>query len=261
MIYGTSAVACMASLRESCAMHMRIWMGLALGLMVAACGARRTVVVHRSESVGGGPGPAGVSYVGGGGVAREESVTLEDGRTVVIRHAASADPTVAGCSDGTREAFHGHPSVAGCGASWQGEASLRAPRSGGACGDTLGLCGVPADACAAGWHVCGASGSVEEVRRIGAEACEHAGGGRYSAAISHCLTQEGCSYDDGPSARYECFAEGWCSEPVCCGDDCGDFGACTSGVWPDRTHIAQGTDQGCGRTSSVRAGGVLCCKD
>jgi hypothetical protein len=250
-------------------MKAHIGVALALGLgMAAGCGARRTVVVHRAEPVGG----SGVAIVGttsssggtGGGVAHEESVALDDGRMLVIRHAARLDPSIAGCADGTREAFHDVASfgaVAGCGASWSGEASLRAPRAGGACGDTLGPCAVPADACARGWHVCGASGSVDEVRRIGADACERAGGGRYSAAISHCVTQDGCSYDDTAAARYACFPEGWCSEPVCCGNDCGDFGACTSGVWPERTHIAQGTDQGCGRTSSVRAGGVLCCRD
>jgi hypothetical protein len=123
------------------------------------------------------------------------------------------------------------------------------------------VCGAPADACAAGWHVCGHGGALAEIRAITADQCESAGAGRYSAAISHCRTQSGCEYDESWGASYECFESGWCSESVCCGADCGDFGACRGGVWPDRTHIAQGVDQGCGRTTSHRAGGVLCCRD
>ncbi|HEX3764530.1 MAG TPA: hypothetical protein VHW23_37805 [Kofleriaceae bacterium] len=47
---------------------------------------------------------------------------------------------------------------------------------------------------------------------------------------------------------------------MCCGNDCGDFGVCTDGVWPHKTHIPRGTDQGCGSIGSSRARGVLCCK-
>jgi hypothetical protein len=67
-------------------------------------------------------------------------------------------------------------------------------------------------------------------------------------------------YDYSPGADYPCFDNGWCSEAVCCGGACRDFGACPSGIWPNDTHIAIGTDQGCGMITSRRAGGVLCCK-
>jgi hypothetical protein len=90
--------------------------------------------------------------------------------------------------------------------------------------------------------------------------CANAGGGRYVAAISHCLTQSGCSYDLSPNASYPCFPTGWCSESVCCGTSCRGLGACPSGVWLNTTYIAQGTDQGCGAITSRRAGGVLCCQ-
>jgi hypothetical protein len=192
-----------------------------------------------------------------------ESVVDERGRSINLEHGAPVDPGVAGCADGQREAFldlNRYPHIAGCLASWQGRQSLRANPTGRACGDELGPCAVPADACAPGWHVCGASGAVQELRAVDAEACENAGGGRYAAAISHCKTQRSCSHDDGPNATYECFAHGYCSEPVCCGRDCGQFGICRDGVWKQHTHIPFGQDQGCASTESRRAGGVLCCR-
>ena len=105
------------------------------------------------------------------------------------------------------------------------------------------------------------SGALADLRQVTGEQCESAGGGRYSAAVSHCRTQSGCEYDESAGAIYECFDSGWCSEPVCCGADCGEFGSCSGGVWTDHTHIPVGTDQGCGQTSADRAGGVLCCHD
>lgn len=170
---------------------------------------------------------------------------------------------IIGCADGKREGFADikeFPDIAGCNASWEGVANLRAPATGNACGNDLKPCKVPADACAPGWHICGQDGSIEEISRIGAERCANAGDGRYVAAISHCKTQSGCVYDNG-DGHYPCFSSGWCSEAVCCGKECGDFGICRDGVWPNATHIAIGMDQGCGAMLSHRAQGVLCCKD
>jgi hypothetical protein len=183
----------------------------------------------------------------------------EGGRAFQIDQGEPGDPSAIGCADGQREAFASAGGrVAGCIAEWSGTMSMRAPGTGQACGDDLGLCAAPADACAPGWHLCGVDGSVDEVAAIGASACESAGGGRFVAAISHCKTQSGCEYDQ--AGAYECFESGWCSEPVCCGSDC-ENGVCTGGVWADpQTHIAIGTDQGCGAIGSSRARGVLCCQ-
>jgi hypothetical protein len=199
----------------------------------------------------------------GGGAVSVVDITDDQGKVYHIQQGAKGDPSVIGCADGQREAFvdaTAFPKIAGCLASWDGGKSMRAPQTGKACGDDLGPCAVPQDACAAGWHTCGASGSVAELRQVSGQQCEQAGGGRFSAAISHCKTQDGCNYDMSASASYECYPEGWCSESVCCGADCGEFGSCTGGVWDNDTHIAQGTDQGCGNIQSNRAGGVLCCK-
>ena len=137
---------------------------------------------------------------------------------------------------------------------------MRTPSTGAACGDDLGGCGAPADACAPGWHLCGVDGSLGEIAAIGDQACLGAGGGRFVAAVSHCQSQNGCEYANPvESGNYQCFANGWCSEPVCCGADC-TFGSCPSGVWADQTRIAIGTDQGCGAIGSSRARGVLCCR-
>lgn len=212
------------------------------------------------------PGPPGAYPPPPGAFSappRSEVVTEEDGRQLTLMHSAPGDPAVMGCADGHREAFldiAAFPHIAGCLASWPDVRSLRMPPTDQPCGDEMGACEAPADACAPGWHLCGFDGSVAELRQITGEQCETAGGGRFSAAISHCKAQEGCQYDLSPAATYACFEQGWCSEPVCCGNDCGELGECTGGVWEGRTHIPMGIDQGCGLTSSRRAGGVLCCR-
>lgn len=194
-----------------------------------------------------------------------QSVETDNG-AVELRVLKGA-PTVVGCADGQREAFAdlgSFAAIAGCLAAWDGTVSLRAPKSGGVCGDDAGKCVAPADACAEGWHICAGSGAVSELTtRIDAEQCEQAAaGGSFVAAISHCAAQEDCQYGDDEVARrsFPCYDEGWCSEAVCCGPGCGT-GSCPDGVWPGRTHIAQGTDQGCNAITAGRAGGVICCKD
>jgi hypothetical protein len=57
-----------------------------------------------------------------------------------------------GCSDNTREGFPDRvafPTIAGCSAAWP-MASMRAPRVQSACGNSLRMCNVPAEACAGG---------------------------------------------------------------------------------------------------------------
>lgn len=218
-----------------------------------------------------GPAPVGVKPVTGGGApagphhqpAGVTPIADENGTVFQIAQGGPGDPQVVGCADGQREAFVDaatFPAIAGCIAEWTGETSLRAPRGGAACGDDLGGCMAPADACATGWHLCGDSGKIADLTRVTAAQCEAAGGGRFVAALSHCETQQDCVYDNAQTGDYACFEQGWCSEPVCCGNDCGEFGVCRDGVWPGATHIPVGTDQGCGKIGSSRARGVLCCK-
>lgn len=227
-------------------------------LALTACGSKSTTPAVTPPE----PGPSMPAPTGHhpGGVLPVED---EDGRTYMIDQGPPGDPGTVGCADGQREAFVDattFPTIAGCIAEWSGETSLRADRTGTACGDDRGTCGAPADACAPGWELCGGGGSIADLTRVTAEQCEQAGGGRFVAALSHCETQEGCSYDEPATGDYACFESGWCSEPVCCGNDCGEVGACTDGVWPGKTHIPVGTDQGCGNIGSSRARGVLCCQ-
>ncbi len=208
------------------------------------------------------PPPAGGEPSAGPAPTVEE-IRDDSGNVYRVSQGVRGEPAVVGCSDGQREAFvdaAGFPGIAGCLGGWAGTASMRAPGTGATCGDDSGECAAPADLCASGWHLCGASGAISDLTQVSAEQCEQAGGGRFSAALSHCETQSGCVYDTRPDGDYGCFDRGWCSETVCCGGDCGQFGACRDGVWPGATHIAQGTDQGCGATTSRRAGGVLCCR-
>lgn len=172
---------------------------------------------------------------------------------------------IEGCSDGQREAFldlDRYPNIAGCLGRWDGIKSLREPSTGKSCGDDLGLCDVPADLCAKGWHICGISGDVRElIDQVDADSCHNISNERFVAAISHCIAQTGCQYDRSERPVYPCFEKGWCAEPVCCGVNCKQ-GSCKSGIYQDdKTYIAQGEDQGCGGITSDRAGGVLCCRD
>jgi hypothetical protein len=179
-------------------------------------------------------------------------ITDDSGRQYQVQQGVRGEPGVVGCADGQREAFvdaAAFPRIAGCLAAWPGAKSLRdKSASAPSCGDDAGECPAPGDACAVGWHVCGANGATSDLKQVSAAQCENAGGGRFSAAISHCIAQDGCQYDPAPAASYPCFASGWCSEPVCCGNDCGE------------THIPVGTDQGCSQATSARAGGILCCR-
>jgi hypothetical protein len=233
---------------------MRLSLVASLVVLAAACGPKST-----PEPVLPPPGEPQPAHHAVGTM----EVIDENGQPFQIAQGEPGDPALVGCADGQREAFvdaAAFPGVAGCIAEWTGTASLRAPGTGATCGDDTGPCPAPADACAPGWHLCGSSGSVAEVAAIGGDACETAGGGRFVAAMSHCKTQEGCEYEQGPEASYACFDTGWCSEPVCCGSDCMGFGSCPSGVWENKTHIPVGTDQGCGAIGSSRARGVLCCR-
>jgi hypothetical protein len=186
--------------------------------------------------------------------------TTTVGSTTIL-HGASGPPAVVGCADGRREAFLDtalYPDIAGCLATWNGTVDLRAAPVGVACGDGLVACTTAADACAPGWHPCGAAGDVAELRSAASgEQCAYAGSGAFVAAMSHCngSTSGVCDYVDQPGETAGCAASGWCSEAVCCGSDC-HGGICKDGVWPSQTSIFSG----CRSVPASAVGGVLCCR-
>ena len=174
-----------------------------------------------------------------------------------------------GCADGEREAFRdaaAFPAIAGCAASWAGDLSLRAAGSGTACGNSIGPCTAPRDACAVGWSICGDEG--REAAQLAAVlpdplACRNEGSAtdRFVAAVSHCAmyVEPVCSYD----APFGCFDDLGCAEPVCCGAGCTGLEICQSGVYPDATLVPTVDDftKGCGGFPGDLVTGVLCCQD
>jgi hypothetical protein len=185
------------------------------------------------------------------------------------------DPASVGCADGQREGFADitrHRRVAGCLATWEGTKSLRDKPSGKVCGDDIkgdakkepdkGVCTVPADACAPGWHVCGMGGKNDDLKtHTTFKACnKEAGPGKFVAALSHGQSEELCPPTPTPDTVFPCMDSGYCAEPVCCGDGC-QFGKCRDGVWKGQTRISLGKAEGCGSVTSERNGGVMCCYD
>ena len=175
------------------------------------------------------------------------------------------DPAVVGCADGQREGFadiEKFPTIAGCLAVWEGSMTLRKGKTSKPCGDDLEVCASPGDVCAEGWHVCARDGDYSDLsdRVTGKQCAEEAGPGKFVAAISHVKKKKECAPEPTPTTRYPCLAEGWGSEPVCCGEGC-RLGKCRDSVWAKNTRISLGTAQGCGGATSDRNGGILCCKD
>ncbi len=171
-----------------------------------------------------------------------------------LSHARPMEKAVAGCADGTREAFHDagrFPAIAGCIAAWADAPSLSSPRSGAGCGDGLGACAAPADACAEGWHLCA---SASELRALDLVACTHAGPGQFLAGASACVGDDACGE---PTDGLRCMSEGTCSDTVCCGSMCG-FGPVECG--PSATRLPR-AGVACGQVASSPLRGVLCCKD
>ena len=177
------------------------------------------------------------------------------------------DAAVIGCADGQREGFADitrHRRVAGCLATWEGTKSLRDKPTGKACGDDIkgGVCTVPSDVCATGWHVCGTNGKNDDLKtHTTFKACnKEAGPGKFIAAISHGQSEELCPPTPTAETVFPCMDSGYCAEPVCCGDNC-QFGKCRDGVWKGQTRISLGKAEGCGSVTSERNGGVMCCYD
>lgn len=184
---------------------------------------------------------------------------------------ADAHVAVTGCADGEREAFV-NPSfldIAGCGATWAGTPSMRDQKTGAPCGDDLGACAVPADACGVGWHLCGDSGDPLDLSsRITAAECAAPGGptGRFVAALGHCVScSAGCNNGESEcnyGTTYGCVSLNVaCAEPVCCGSMCTLAGNCHGGVFaaPD-TRIGFPA-RSCGAMTGDSQTGVMCCAD
>ena len=182
-------------------------------------------------------------HCGGCAPCSRPGLTCRDGECVDV-----------GCSDGTREAFTDEkqfPSIAGCAATWPA-ASMLAARQLERCGNSAGKCKVPADACAARWHVCGstAEGAADLSARVGQKDCSSQIGS-FAAALGDQQCRP-CTDQNSLGA-------------VCCGTKCVDQkGSC---LWPGATAwfgVRNGVSQVCGRienpTVSIELG-VLCCRD
>jgi hypothetical protein len=157
-----------------------------------------------------------------------------------------------GCSDNTREGFPDRvafPSIAGCSAAWP-MASMRAPRVQSACGNSLRMCNVPAEACALGWHVCGSTGPADVTTRVTSAQCNTTPG-RWAGALGD-LSCEDCS-----SAA--------ASGSICCGAGCVQQNR--DCLWPGETAwfgVVNDVINLCTGTENPQlhvSVGVLCCRD
>jgi hypothetical protein len=136
---------------------------------------------------------------------------------------ACSVPNTIGCSDDTRDGFlnaAAFPRIAGCLGDWN-EGSMRAPKTGVACGNKLLMrCTVPADLCAPAWHVCGTPpyGPIDISAKITNAQCTGETTGSFVAALGD-LECDPCSLT-GFGA-------------VCCGNPCvQQNGSC---VWANAT--------------------------
>jgi hypothetical protein len=221
---------------------------------------------------------AGLCAVAGCGRVNFEmrTETGDDARTSDAPFADGAPDAyvdLIGCSDGQREGFVDtttYPTIAGCVATWNGSPSLRVAPTGVSCGDDVGSCAVPADACAPGWHVCMRSGDPTDLSsRIDEVQCGAGGGAGASemfvAASSHCTTCDNacslpsdCTYvlplgcPGGPAGTL-------CAQPICCGQACSGANNCRTGVFPTTT--LANAQNSCGELAASTQTGVLCCAD
>jgi hypothetical protein len=177
--------------------------------------------------------------------------------------ALAVDPV--GCADHTREAYVDlarFPTIAGCAATWLGAKDLRAPATGAACGNDGTACVAPADACAAGWHICVTGGDATELRTaLTGSQCD-AEPGSYVAAASHCTPPvQTCTLG---MTVFPCPTNAGyvpCTQPICCGTTCDAVNACQDAVWPGQTHENAAMGPSCGTTLPTSQDGVLCCVD
>jgi hypothetical protein len=176
------------------------------------------------------------------------AIACDPGDECVERNCLSGS----GCSDNTREGFPDRvtfPTIAGCSAAWP-MASMRAPRVQSACGNSLRMCNVPAEACALGWHVCGSTGPADVTTRVTSTQCNTTPG-RWAGALGD-ISCEDCS-----SAT--------ASGSICCGAGCVQQNA--DCLWPNETAwfgVVNDVINLCTGTENPQlyvSVGVLCCRD
>jgi hypothetical protein len=169
-------------------------------------------------------------------------------------------PALVGCADGTREGFvdrAAFPAIAACRATWTSQ-SMRASRTGAACGNDLGPCNTPEDSCSDGWHLCLRNGWPKDLSaRTSYDDCLSpvAGEGAFFAGSS--------TFSNGSFPS--CAAPLTCSSAthgytICCGTACSDAcGSCKSCVWPSMD--ARFSSQNCVTQEGAGQNGTLCCRD
>jgi hypothetical protein len=169
------------------------------------------------------------------------------------------DPKVVGCSDGTREGFKDKgkfTGIAGCQAQWPKQ-SMRTSSSLVACGNDLGPCLAPEDACAEGWHICMKNGwpgdLTDRTTRIQCRSAD-SGDGPFLGASDFCNKHV---------APLECGGAGWSGTNyyrrlACCGLQCPVDNYTWSPYWTSDTPF---WDVACNESSSQGNLGVLCCKN
>jgi hypothetical protein len=164
---------------------------------------------------------------------------------------ACSVPNTVGCSDGTRDGFLAVPGIAGCLGDWN-EGSMRAPKTGTVCGNAITLrCPVPADLCAAGWHVCGTP--PYEPTEISAQITNAQCTGETTGSFLAALGDQECE---------PCSSTGFGA--VCCGSTCvQQNGSC---VWTNATPWAGVVGTHADLCSDVyntypTTWGALCCLD
>jgi len=138
------------------------------------------------------------------------------------------------------------PNIAGCTAKWP-RSSLRAAKTGQACGYEREVCDVPANACGNGWHVCAIPpfGPTEVSDQATQKECA-AQPGAFVAAV-------------GDQFCEPCSAEG--AGAACCGERClQQNGNC---IYPGMTAwfgVVNSYVNVCGAIeSNLVQRGVLCC--
>lgn len=226
---------------------------LALGAIALTC----RFVLSIDDKVLVDAGSGGASGSGGAGGCLGSTATLGClSTTSSPASSSSGPPATTGCADATREGFldgTAFPTIAACAASWSTQ-SMRTPPTGAACGNDLGPCATPADACAPGWHVCLLHGYPGDLTaRISADDCAPTTTtvpARFLAASD----QQG-GHPCGPPLP--CGNDNGWSIAVCCGQPC--LTSQSSCVFPNnRTPFGATT---CGAAAVNAPDGVLCCMD
>jgi hypothetical protein len=222
---------------------------------------------------GGGLGPGG-SFAGGGGNGGDSNGADDGGNRT------DAPTPIAGCADGTREAFTDEarfPSIAGCAGAWSvagllSERSMAPGCARAAGNDGSNLTGSDCtveDLCADGWHVCrGAS----ELTLLGV-ACQDAGippanaggGAMFFATRQRGTAPTGCSPDatTGGNNLHGCGNFGRVEDPGCAPplDRQIESTICAANPpWTCNDPASIMTEATVATKSGVAAGGVLCCR-